>query len=162
MTKRKLAFQGKDISQLSDATKKRLSNVVDKAYRSGISLFKLKDMNDYDLRETFDSKAKSMDGIRRLIKQAIGNEERRLEFVKSNVNKYKDLGFKGKGLERVERDLHKTSSSTFLIISKKVQSVYGVGKRIADLHTKYILSFPKEKRYNLVQKDIDILDSFSP
>jgi len=178
MVKKKTKRPLKDYNDLSESTRKRLDNFLDKAYKSGYKFAELREMNDDDFainlgiskgKKIKNNKWSNIESHRRLLNQVQKTDIRRTETVNRITDKYQTFGFRGKGLDKIKRDLTTISGNLFTVISKEIEKTYYAKiknkerrERKANNHTKKLMLIPKSERENLNQIDYDIIQDLYP
>lgn len=178
MVKKKNKRESKDYDNLKPSSQKRLASFLEKAHKSGYRFAELRKLDDNDFALALDiSKGKRIKGNkwsnvesnRRLLNQVQKTEKRRTESIEKALKPYKNFGFKGKGLEKIKRELIEISGNIFSAIANEIEKTYfnqektkEIGKRKAEKYTKKLMLIPKDKRDKLNQIDQDILDNLYP
>lgn len=163
----------KDYKDLSDSTKARLKSFLKKADQSGYTFREMRKMSDSELKTALNLRPnvskEYLRANRRLINQIQKSKERRVKVIENVKDEYKKLGFRGKRLDLMEKQLIRTAGNTFTAMSDEVRKKYFMflkdkdkQQRKADIYTKKMLLVPKPLRPRLTKDDQDILDDFSP
>lgn len=169
----------KKYSQLKQTAKNKLATTLNRLEKSGVKI------NDYIVNQKsnsnygkfkvsnkqirqdlgFKGKNTSLEGLKRNIREVWLSKERKEGSVNIEVNKAKNLGYRGKGLSQIKNRLRKTSGiNTFFDISNQVQIKFKVNEKESWNITRNILKRAKKskQKLNLLnQKEKELLSYFS-
>jgi hypothetical protein len=163
--------KSKPYSQLSKRTKERLTFFLKLAHKSGVSFTELRKMNDKDFGLTLGIKRTKSNIVanRKLLSQAQKSKARREGSISRALTSYENFGYHGKGLDKIEKELIKSSGNIFSAISYEVEKTYfsnikdkDIRERKANKRAKKLLMINKSDRKKLERVDQDILSDFSP
>jgi len=160
----------KEYKDLDVKFKERLSIVVERLHKSGITRTEALKMSDSDLRKSlgFVGKKASFEGLKRNIRNigsGISDKDKltRKEGLSNLIlPKYSKIGYRGKGLTRVKSQIRKTAGlNIFFDISKKVQSQFNLTSKEAYKRTDLIIKKYHTRKESLTKVERQILSFFS-
>ncbi len=154
----------KGYSQLTEGSKKKLSNTLERLHKSGITVKQALAMSDLQLRQSlgFKGKKSSLEGLKRSIRQIQFDQNRQEQISNRSLTSYAKSGYRGKGLSRVKSQLRKTSGlNIFFDIAKKVQTTFNVSTNRSYRQTDIILRRARTNYRGLSKREKEILSYFS-
>jgi len=154
----------KKYSQLSEGSKKKLSNVLSRLHKSGITIKDTKSMNDSQLKQSLGFKGSntSFNALKRNINQLQFTNERQEGISNRSLISYTKIGYRGKGLSRVKSQLRKTIGlNIFFYIAKDVQKEFNLSSGESYSATRVLLKRAKINYKKLSQKEKELLSFFS-
>lgn len=152
----------KDYNDLSDSTKNRYASMLEKLHKSGFTTMEVRNFTGKELKNALQNKAtiKTNEAYIRIIHQITTTIERKDKTVDLALDSYKKFGFKGRGLDKIEKELTKVSGNTYFAIVKRLQKDYKESEKKALIHARDILKLPKSHYTMLEQKEQLILADF--
>lgn len=154
----------KNYSQLTESSKNKLSNTLERLHKSGITVRQALSMSDTQLRQAlgFKGKKSSLEGLKRNIKQIQFNQNRKEQISNRSLTSYTKSGYRGKGLTRVKSQLRKTTGlNIFFDIAKDVQTKFNVSKERSYSETRTILKVARTNYKKLSKREKELLSYFS-
>ena len=154
----------KKYSQLTEGTKTKYSNTLERLHKSGITVKDTKIMTDLQLKQAlgFKGKKSSFEGLKRVIKQLQFDQNRQEKISDRSLQSYSKAGYRGKGLSKVKSQLRKSVGlNIFFDISKEVKSKYGLTTNQSYRQTERILKQARINYGRLSQREKEILSYFS-
>lgn len=154
----------KTYQQLSESSKKRLSNVLERLHKSGLTVNDTIKLSDSQLRQAigFKGKKTSFDAFKRNIKQLQFDQQRKEGISNRTLTSYTKLGYRGKGLSRVKSQLRKSVGlNIFFDIAKEVQTKFNISKNQSYSETRNILKLARNNYRRLSKRERELLSYFS-
>ena len=154
----------KTYSQLSESSKERLSSVLERLHKSGLSVKDVEAMSNVQLKRAigFKGKISSLEGFRRNVAQLQFTQIRKESISNRTLISYQKAGYRGKGLSRVSHQLRKgIGLNTFFDIAKKVQTTFNISKSQSYKRTDLILKKARINYKKLSKREKEILSYFS-
>ena len=154
----------KKYSQLSKSSKSKLSSVLTRLHKSGITAKEANSMSDSDLKKGLGFKGTntSFKALKRNINQLQFTKERKEGVSNLSLVTYQKSGFRGKGLSRIKSQLRKgVGLNIFFDIAKEVKDKYGLTKKESYRATDVIIKRAKSNYKKLDKKEKDLLSYFS-
>ena len=153
----------KKYSKLKLETRSRIASELEKVHKAGSTLPLAKRMTPSEYRTLIGSKAKlkTIESYQRLLRQASATKERREGSITIALKSYKKFGFKGAGLEKIEKELVKVSGNTFSAISDDLQKEYP-NMDLKDIYkkTRELLAIPESEYDKLDQPEREIIERY--
>ena len=150
--------------QLSESSKERLSSVLERLHKSGLSVKDVEVMSNVQLKRAigFKGKISSLEGFRRNVAQLQFTQIRKESISNRTLISYRKAGYRGKGLSRVSHQLRKgIGLNTFFDIAKKVQTTFNISKSQSYKRTDLILKKARVNYKKLSKREKEILSYFS-
>lgn len=98
---------------------------------------------------------------RRLLRQVKGTAERKQGTIDKSIDQYKKEGWKGKGLEKIRKELVKTSGYTFFEVYDKVQKEYKFKTKAEGYqYTRDLLRVPQAEIDDLSEYDQEVIEGY--
>lgn len=154
----------KKYSQLSESSKKRLSSVLVRLHKSGISVKDTQILSDTELKKGlgFKGTQTSFNALKRNIVQLQFTQKRKEGVSNRSLITYSKVGYRGKGLSRVNSQLRKTVGlNIFYDIAKQVQKKFNLTEKQSYRATDSILKQAKVNYKRLDKKERELLSYFS-
>jgi len=155
----------KPYSQLSETSKEKLSNVLERCHKRGITVKEALKMSNSELRQNFNIKSRkkaTIDGFKRNLRQLQFTQERQEKVSDRALKTYVKQNYRGKGLNRVKTQLRKhVGLNTFFDIAKKVQTTFNISRNESYNKTRSILNRYRISKSRLSRREIEILSFFS-
>ena len=154
----------KKYSQLSESSKKKLSTVLSRLHKSGITVKDTFTMSDTKIKQAlgFKGSQTSFKGLKRNILQLQFTQERQESISNKALISYTKVGYRGKGLSRVKSQLRKTVGlNIFFDISKDVQKKFNLSTSESYRITDKLIKRAKSNYKKLTQKEKELLSYFS-
>jgi len=155
----------KPYSQLSETSKEKLSNVLERCHKRGITVKEALKMSNSELRQNFAIKSRkkaTIEGFKRNLRQLQFTQERQEKISGRVLPSYTKVGYRGKGLSRVKSQLRKTVGlNIFFDIAKKVQTTFNVTKNQSYKQTDTILRRARLNYRGLTKREREVLSYFS-
>jgi len=154
----------KKYSQLSEGSKKKLSAVLLRLHKSGISVKDSQIMSDSQIKQKlgFKGSQTSFKALKRNIVQLQYTQERQENISNRSLTNFLNKGVRGKNLLRVKSQLRKTVGlNIFYDISKEVAKKYGLTKKQSYRATDTILTQARKNFKKLDKKEKELLSYFS-
>lgn len=154
----------KKYSQLSEGSKKKLSGLLVRLHKSGISVKDIPSLSDFQLKKGigFKGSQTSFKALKRNIVQLQYTQERKEDVSNRSLISYSKIGYRGKGLSRVNSQLRKSVGlNIFFDIAKDVQKKHKLTEKQSYSATRKILKQAKLNYKRLDKKDKELLSYFS-
>ena len=162
-------FKGMEYKDLSEATKKRHEQLLEKIHKTGFKLSEFEKMNDDDFSKYLGIKKgkKTKYGYsnvyshRKLIRQIKGTAERKTETINRTEKRYIKAGFTHKRLAQVKRELVMTAGNTFAEVYDKVDKHFP-SKSITSKqeYTRQLLRIPHHEIQDLSDFDRETIEGY--
>jgi len=162
-------FEGKEYKNLSEGTKKRLANALEKVHKSGFSISDYDKMDDKEFASNLGIKKgkqtkygfSNVYSHRKLFKQIKGTAERKQRSVDKSLKQYQKEGWKGKGLDKIRKELVKTTGATFFEVYDQVQAKYKFKTKTEGYeYTRQLLKVPAEAMDDLNKYDQEVIEGY--
>jgi len=150
--------------QLSVSSKQKLSSVLVRLHKSGITSKEALGLSDSELKKNlgFKGSQQSFKALKRNITQLSYTQERKQGVSNQSLIHYSNIGYRGKGLSRVKSQLRKgVGLNIFFDIAKKVQKQYSLTEKQSYKATDTILRQAKVNYKRLDKKERELLSYFS-
>lgn len=158
-----IILMAKKYSSLKPETQDRISLELERVHKAGSTLALAKRMTPREYKTLIGSKAKlkTIEGYQRLLRQVSATKERREGSIDIALKKYEAFGFRGEGLEKIEKELIKTSGNTFSAISDELKHLYP-DMELKDNYkrTRELLALPESKYDKLDKSERDIIERY--
>lgn len=162
-------FKGKEYDQLSESTKKRLAISIEKVHKSGFTIKDYEKMNDKDFSKNLGIKLgkKTKYGYsnvyahRKLFRQVKGSATRKSETIEKSLKKYQKEGWKGKGLDKMKRELVKVAGNTFQEVYDQLDKKYHFESKSKGYeYTRQLLMIPQSEIQHLNDYDQEVIEGY--
>ena len=149
-------------NQLAESTKERYTSMLKQIHLSGLTVMEVRDYTPKEFKNALGNKAslKQNEKYLSIVRQISHNIERKDNTVKRAKDFYQNIGYRAKGLERIEKELTRTIGNTYFSIVKRLQKDYKETEKKALLHARDILKISKKDYSMLEQKEQVILADF--